>query len=50
MSAVCVLFAREVFDKLEVPMGLVSSDWGGTPVEAWSNQETLDRYPGESMV
>jgi hypothetical protein len=27
-------------------MGLIASDWGGTPVEAWSSQEALDRYRG----
>ncbi len=46
MSAICFLFARRVHDETGVPMGLIASDWGGTPVEAWSNQEALDRYRG----
>ena len=44
MSAVCFLFARTVYDETGIPQGLVSADWGGTPVEAWSTQDVLDRY------
>jgi len=42
MSAICFLFARSVYDATEIPQGLVSADWGGTPIESWSDQETLD--------
>jgi len=42
MSAICFLYARNVFDVVGVPMGLVSSDWGGTQVEAWSNTQSLE--------
>jgi len=42
MSAVCFLTGRSMFDAVDVPMGLVASSWGGTPVEAWNPQETLD--------
>jgi len=46
MSAVCFLFARNVYDAMiergeRVPMGLIDSAWGGTRVEAWSNGEAL---------
>jgi len=46
MSAVCFLFARNVYDQLlergeRVPMGLIDSAWGGTRVEAWSNGGAL---------
>ena len=51
MSAVCFLFARNIQDMVQsendapmypVPMGMVDSDWGGTPVESWSSQASLD--------
>jgi len=42
MSAVCFLYGRNIYDVTEVPMGMVSSDWGGTRVEAWSSPEALD--------
>ena len=25
-----------------IPLGLIDSDWGGTPIEAWSTNESLD--------
>ncbi|KAL3892624.1 MAG: hypothetical protein SGPRY_014949 [Prymnesium sp.] len=42
-SAVCWVFGREVFDALdgEVPIGLISNNWGGTPVESWTTPEVL---------
>ena len=33
-SAVCWLFGRDMYEYLEYPIGLVDTDWGGTPVEA----------------
>lgn len=34
-SAVLYYFGRELYRELEVPVGLISSAWGGTPVEIW---------------
>jgi sialate O-acetylesterase len=36
-SAVCWLFGRDVHDGLQgkVPIGLISSNYGGTPIEDW---------------
>jgi len=42
MSAVCFLFARKIYDQTKIPQGLVSADWGGTPIEAWSPQSNID--------
>ena len=37
------LFHRKHFP--EVPVGIVHSSWGGTPVCAWTSRETLARRP-----
>ncbi|XP_051895646.1 sialate O-acetylesterase [Pristis pectinata] len=42
-SAVCWLFGRYLYDKLQYPIGLVESCWGGTPIEAWSSQKALSK-------
>ena len=34
-TAVGYYFARDVYREIGVPIGLVNSNWGGTPVEAW---------------
>ncbi len=40
-SAVGYFFAREIHQKLGVPIGIVNSSWGGTRVEAWTSIEKL---------
>lgn len=42
-SAVCWLFGRIMNKKLQYPIGLVESCWGGTPVEAWSSSGALQQ-------
>lgn len=40
-SAVGFFFGRELHEKLKVPIGLVSADFGGTVAEAWTSEDTL---------
>ncbi|KAL3067756.1 hypothetical protein OYC64_022186 [Pagothenia borchgrevinki] len=47
-SAVCWLFGRNLFDKLQYPIGLVESGWGNTPIEAWSSARALQQCGLES--
>jgi len=35
-SAVAYFFGREVHRKLDVPVGLINTSWGGTPIEPWT--------------
>ncbi|XP_072342970.1 sialate O-acetylesterase [Scyliorhinus torazame] len=42
-SAVCWLFGRYLYDKLQYPIGLVESCWGGTPIEVWSSKRVLSK-------
>lgn len=42
----CWLFGRRLADELRVPIGLVSTNWGGTAVQAWSPAESLAECGG----
>jgi sialate O-acetylesterase len=46
MSAVCYLYGREVQARTNMPVGLVNTNWGGTPVEFWSSSDSLDKCAG----
>ncbi|HWV75664.1 MAG TPA: sialate O-acetylesterase [Pseudosphingobacterium sp.] len=43
-SSTAYFFAREVYEKTHVPIGLIHSSWGGTYVEAWMSEQTLSKY------
>lgn len=40
-SAIGYYFAKELRQKLGVPVGIVNASWGGTRVEAWTSREAL---------
>ena len=40
-SAVGYYFGRDIFQTINVPIGLIQSTWGGTAAEAWTSQKTL---------
>jgi sialate O-acetylesterase len=40
-SAVGYFFGREIYKKLNVPVGLINSSYGGTPAQAWTRKEIL---------
>jgi sialate O-acetylesterase len=40
-SAVEYFFGRHLQQNLHVPMGLIESDWGGTPAQSWISQEAI---------
>lgn len=40
-SAVGYFFGRELRQKLDVPVGLIHTSWGGTPAEAWTRRGVL---------
>ena len=44
-SALAYFFAKELYKKTGVPVGLVNASWGGTPAEAWMSEEALTPFP-----
>lgn len=44
-SAVAYFFARDLHQQYQVPIGLITAEWGGTPAEAWTSAEALRRLP-----
>jgi sialate O-acetylesterase len=36
-SAAGYFFGRELHKQLDVPVGLINSSWGGTPIQAWTS-------------
>lgn len=43
-SAAAFFFGRKLFKELKIPIGLILSSWGGTPVEAWINKKNLEQF------
>lgn len=45
-SAVAYLYARELAEKLHVPVGVIDATWGGTPAEAWTSFDGVKNIDG----
>ena len=46
-SATAYFFGKKLYKELKVPIGLIHSSWGGTPVESWMSDkylENVDEY------
>ena len=44
-SAVAYFFARELHQKLKVPIGVIDTSWGGTRIEPWTPQVGFSGIP-----
>ncbi|MFT3679246.1 MAG: sialate O-acetylesterase [Ferruginibacter sp.] len=44
-SAVAYFFAKELYAKYKIPIGIINTTWGGTPAEAWTSKEALKPFP-----
>ena len=44
-SAAGYFFGREIYNRLKVPVGLIHSSWGGTPVESWMPMTAIKGNP-----
>ena len=45
-SAVAYFFARDLYEKYHVPIGIINASVGGSPAEAWMSVEALKEFPG----
>lgn len=43
-SALAYFFARQLNFETNVPVGIINASWGGTPVEAWISQPTMQAW------
>lgn len=43
-SAIGYFFSRKIYDKCNIPIGLLFTAIGGTPAEAWISEDTLTRF------
>lgn len=44
-SAIGFFFAKEVFEQTKVPVGIITSAWGGTRVEQWTQPSAYKNSP-----
>src|SRR5690606_3193829 len=44
-SAVSYFFGKQLYDKYKIPIGLINSALGGSPVESWISADALKNFP-----
>jgi len=49
-SAACWFFGKNLYDDIKIPIGLVSDNWGGTIVQAWSSPDALKKCNAEDNM
>lgn len=45
-SSLCYFYARELWQKMHIPVGIINASWGGTPAEAWTGSGALSHVAG----
>lgn len=48
-SAVGYLYARQLQQRLKVPVGIIASSWSSSRIEPWMSKETISKFP-ESLA
>ncbi|WP_418501660.1 sialate O-acetylesterase [Flagellimonas sp.] len=49
-SAVAYFFALKLYEKYQVPIGLINASVGGTPIEAWINEQGYEGFPEKLKI
>ncbi len=44
-SAVAYFFAKEMYEKYKVPVGIINASLGGSPIQSWMSEEALKEFP-----
>jgi len=44
-SAISYFFAKNIYDKFHVPIGIINASLGGSPIEAWLSEDALKAFP-----
>lgn len=48
-SAIGYFYAKELYDVLKTPIGMIHVSWGGASIESWMSEETLKMYPNVNL-
>ena len=46
-SAVAYFFARNLYEQLGVPIGIINASWGGTDIETWMSEQAFAPLPNK---
>ena len=49
-SAVAYFFAKKIYEKYHIPIGLINASVGGTPIEAWIPEQGFKVFPDELKI
>jgi len=49
-TAIGYFFARDISERLDVPVGIINSTWGGTCVEAWTSLDVISQYVDPEVI
>lgn len=44
-SAIAYFFSKRIYEKYHVPIGLINSSVGGTPIQAWISEQGYKEFP-----
>lgn len=49
-SAVAFFFARDLHQHYKIPIGIINSSVGGTPIQSWVSSESLKHFPAYDKI
>jgi sialate O-acetylesterase len=44
-SAVAYFFAKDLYEKYHVPIGIINASWGGVPIESMMSEDAFKEFP-----